>query len=333
MTILSPFLISIVLAYLFTPLVNYFHARGYKKGIIVAVLATIGLLLVVDISFLIVPKIMAEISDIRDRLPELAKQIKLYLERLQIQVERIYPPLKGKYLPEIVMQQINSFFETLPAQIPAIIGNLFNLLSLFVLIPFITVALLIDSDRLADWIFSMFPSSYAETILSIISEINQVMRDFIQGQTMRLLWITILTTGGLLALGVDFAFLFGVLSGIFNIIPVLGAWLAAVPPLLIVLLRGDMPLLANVAVFFILLQVVDNTFLSTYYMSKAVNLHFVLVLFSLLIGAELYGLMGVILSVPVVSMIKVVISILYHNYKNKKELELRQEIYSAQHGE
>lgn len=333
MSVLSPFLIAIVLAYLFNPLVNYFHARGYKKGLIVSLLVAIGLLLVVDAGLFLVPKFISEALEIRDRFPDLAKQVKHYLEKIQVSLQVVYPPLKDKSLPDIVMQQVYAFFETMLSQMPKIIGNIFNMLSLFTLIPFITIALLIDSDRLADWLFSIFPSKDTETVLSIISEINQVMRDFIQGQAMRLLWLTVITTIGLVALDVDFALLFGLLGGILNIIPVLGAWLGAIPPIMVVLLKGDITLVVKLTVFFIAIQVLDNTFISTYYLSKSVNLHFVLVLFSLLVGAELYGLMGVILAVPVVSMIKVVIEILYHDYRNKVEISLRQERYSVAEGE
>lgn len=332
-SVLSPFLIAIVLAYLFNPLVNYFHAQGYKKGVIVAVLVTIGLLVVVEAIIFLVPKFISEVVEIRDRLPVLAKQVKYYLEKIQVSLQVLYPPLKDKSLPDIVMQQVYAFFESFLSQMPKIIGNLFNWLSLFTLIPFITIALLIDSDRLADWLFSIFPSRHTETVLSIISEINQVMRDFIQGESMRLFWLTVLTTIGLFALGVDFALLFGLLGGILNVIPVLGAWLGAIPPLLVVLLKGDLTLVVKLAVFFIAIQVLDNTFISTYYLSKSVKLHFVLVLFSLLAGAELYGLMGIILAVPAVSMLKVVIEILYRDYKNKVEISLRRGMHPVAEGE
>lgn len=315
--ILSPFLISIVLAYLFNPLVNYFHAQGYKKGVIVAVFSVIFLVIMTVFLSILIPKFIEEIINFKDILPKLSAQIKVLLEKVQVNLEKIYPPFSHKYLPDLFMQKFYALAESLPTYLPEVIGNIFNLLSLIVLIPFITIALLLDSDRLADWLFSIFPSRNTETILSIISEINQVMRDFIRGQVMRLLLLTFLTVIGLFVLKVDFALLFGLLAGIFNLIPVLGAWLGAIVPILVVLVKGDMVLVFKLVVLFIGIQILDNTVISTYYLSKSTDLNLVLVLFAILMGAELYGLMGVILSVPVFSMIKVVIQILYRDYRHK----------------
>ncbi len=276
------------------------------------------------------PKVMDEISQLQSSLPKIAVQARNSLEKVQNQLSAYYPPLKNKNLPDLVMQKINNFAANIPSHLPQIIGGLFNFFSLYVLVPFVAIALLLDTNRLADWLFSIIPSRHTETSLSIISEINQVMRDFIQGQAMRLFWLTALTVFGLLYLKVDFALLFGLLAGIFNIIPVLGAWLGAIPPILMVIVQGDISMVFKLAMLFIGIQVLDNTIISTYYLSTSVNLHFVIVLFVLMVGAEFYGLLGLILSVPVASMIKVVIGILYHDYQHKQKLEMQQQQAEAQ---
>ncbi|MBI5555918.1 MAG: AI-2E family transporter [Elusimicrobia bacterium] len=323
-SVLSPFLISVVLAYLFNPLINHYHAQGYKKGVIVLILSFICLLIVVETVIFVMPKVIAELNQLQSSLPKIAVQVRNSLAKVQNQLSAYYPPLKSKNLPDLVMQKINSFAASVPAHLPQIIGNFFNFLSLYVLVPFVTIALLLDTNRLADWLFSIIPSRHTETILSIISEINQVMRDFIQGQAMRLFWLTALTVFGLLYLKVDFALIFGLLAGIFNIIPVLGAWLGAIPPILMVIVQGDISMVFKLALLFIGIQVLDNTIISTYYLSTSVNLHFVIVLFVLMVGAEFFGLLGVILSVPAASMIKVVMGILYHDYQHKQKLEMPQ---------
>lgn len=322
---MAPFLISVVLAYLFNPLINHYHAQGYKKGVIVLILSLICLLIVMEAVIFLLPKVMDEIGQLQEKLPEIAAQVRNSLVKVQDYLVKYYPPLKSKDLPDLAMQKMNSFAASIPSHLPQIIGNLFNFLSLYVLVPFVTIALLLDTNRLAAWLFSIIPSRYTETILSIISEINQVMRDFIQGQVMRLFWLTAISIFGLLYLKVDFALLFGLLAGIFNIIPVLGAWLGAIPPILMVIVQGDISMVFKLAILFIGIQVLDNTIISTYYLSTSVNLHFVIVLFVLMVGAEFYGLLGVILSVPAASMIKVVMGILYHDYQHKQKLEIQQQ--------
>ena len=274
-------------------------------------------LVAVQLTVFLVPKFLDELGSIKYSLPSIIEQTKVFLAKTQVSLEKIYPPLHGKNLPELTLQKIYSFMESLPSHVPEMLGNIFNLLALLILIPFITFALLLDADKLTDWIFSIVPTRYTETLLSIISEINQVMRDFLQGQAMRLFWLTLLTVGGLLYLNIDFALLFGLLAGIFNIIPILGPWLGAMPPILLVLVKGNTTLAVQLAVFFIVIQILDNFAISPYYLSTSVKLHLVLVLLAIMIGAELYGLMGVIVSVPVFSMIKVVIGILYRDHQQK----------------
>ena len=314
---LTPFLVSILLAYLFNPLINHFKAQGYRKWVIISILFVIGALLIAELAIYLVPRFFAELAMMKTTLPAITGQVKAFLVNAQLSLEKIYPPLHSKSLPDLVAAKLTELAKTLPEHVPGILGNFFSWLYLMVLIPFITFALLLDSDRLADWIFSIFPSRYTETVLSIMSEINQVMHDFLQGQVMRLLWLTFITTLGLVYLKVNFALLFGLLAGVFNIIPVLGAWLGAIPPILLVLITGNVVLAVKLAILFIGVQVLDNTIVSTYYLSTSVNLHFVLVLFAIMVGAELYGLMGVILSVPVFSMVKAVVQILYHDYRHK----------------
>jgi predicted PurR-regulated permease PerM len=323
--VLSPFIISVVLAYLLNPMINYYHAQGYKKGVIVLILTMICVLIVVETVIFLLPTVVAEIGQLQSQLPEISLQIRNSLAKAQEYLEQYYPPLKSKDLPDIVMRKINGFAASIPSHLPQIIGNLFNFLSLYILVPFVTIALLIDADRFSAWLFSVVPSRHTETILSIISEINQVMRDFLHGQVMRLFWLTMISIFGLLYLDVDFALIFGLLAGIFNIIPVLGAWLGAIPPILMVIVQGDISLAFKLVMLFIGIQVLDNTFISTYYLSTSVNLHFVLVLLVIMVGAEFYGLMGVILAVPVASMIKVVIQILYHDYQHKQRLAVQQQ--------
>lgn len=323
--VLSPFIISIFLAYLLNPMINYYHARGYKKGVVVLILSLVCLLIVVEAVIFLLPTITAEISQLQSRLPEVSLQVRNSLAKVQDHLVHYYPPLKSKDLPDIAMQKMNSFAASIPSHLPQIIGNLFNFLSLYVLVPFVTIALLLDADRFSAWLFSVVPSRHTETILSIISEINQVMRDFLHGQVMRLFWLTMISIFGLLYLKVDFALIFGLLAGIFNIIPVLGAWLGAIPPILMILVQGDMSLVFKLIILFVGIQVLDNTFISTYYLSTSVNLHFVLVLLVIMVGAEFYGLLGVILAVPVASMIKVVIGILYHDYQHKQKLAIQQQ--------
>jgi predicted PurR-regulated permease PerM len=317
-SVLSPFIISVVLAYLLNPLINHYHAQGYRKGVIVLILSVICLLIVAETVIFLLPSVMNEISQLQEKLPEIAKQVRNSLAKIQDNLVQYYPPLRSKNLPGLAMQKMNDFAASIPSHLPQIIGNLFNFLSLYVLVPFVTIALLIDADRFSAWIFTIVPSRHTETILSIISEINQVMHDFLQGQVMRLFWLTMISVFGLLYLKVDFALIFGLLAGIFNIIPVLGAWLGAIPPILMVIIKGDVSLVFKLIILFVGIQILDNTFISTYYLATSVNLHFVLVLFVLMVGAEFYGLMGMILAVPVASMIKVVIGILYHDYQHKQ---------------
>ncbi|MDD5259955.1 MAG: AI-2E family transporter [bacterium] len=323
--VIAPFIISVILAYLLHPVINYYHARGYKKGVVVLFLSLICLFIAVETVTFLLPTLMHEMRQLQVRLPEMATQARNLLAKVQDHLVPYYPSLKSKDLPDFAMSKINSFAASIPSHLPMIIGNLFNFLSLYILVPFVTIALLLDADRFSTWLFSLVPSRHTETILSIISEINQVLRDFLHGQAMRLFWLTMITIFGLLYLRVDFALVFGLLAGVFNIIPVLGAWLGALPPILMIIMQGDISLVLKLIILFIGIQVLDNTFISTYYLSTSVNLHFVLVLFVIMVGAEYYGLLGIILAVPVASMIKVVVGILYHDYQYKQKLILQQQ--------
>ena len=135
-------------------------------------------------------------------------------------------------------------------------------------------------------------------------------RAYIRGQLLLCLLVGLMATSALLILRVDLAVLLGTFAGVFEIIPILGPYLGAIPAVLIALLKR--PILALwVALAFFLIQQIENIFLVPRIAGRAVRFHPAVVMIIVVVGSQVAGLLGILVAVPVAAIIRDVFKYLY----------------------
>ncbi|MGE5599609.1 MAG: AI-2E family transporter, partial [Bacteroidota bacterium] len=137
--------------------------------------------------------------------------------------------------------------------------------------------------------------------------VDLVLQEYFRGQALSILVMTLVLTAGLALLRVDFALLLGPLAGILNIIPYFGPLLGALPAVLVAMGRSPWHIIYVIALFVAANQL-EAAYLTPRIVGGRVGLHPLLVIFSLLAGGKLFGLLGMIAAVPVTAAIKVAVS-------------------------
>lgn len=229
------------------------------------------------------------------------------------------------YIPEQVKRVINDAFvkignygisglTDLIESVFAIAGTVVE----FFVVPIITFYFMKDGDRMVRTFVGIFPEDYRAHLGGLFAEIQHVLSRYIRGQLMMSCIIATLTCVGMWLLGVPYPMVIGLLAAITEWIPIVGPIVGAVPAILLSA-TVDLSLPLKVIIFYIAIQQIDSHLIMPQVMGAVISLHPVVIVIALLIGGTLFGVAGMILTVPVTAVLQILCKHLwfYNTYKEK----------------
>jgi sporulation integral membrane protein YtvI len=301
--ILFPFILAILLAYLINPLVEGLIDRGQPR--IGALIFIFGLFITI-FSFILItffPAIIDELDALAHRLPDYAMKLEGLIDHINIKYQRIDLP---DTITTILDKSINRLEENTLEFIQKTSGVLLGLLSrMFSLImaPILAFYLLKDLEEVKEFLWSLLPKKRRKGIKVLLGRIDSSLFGFFKGQLLVSLLVAILSTIGLYLLNIKFYLIIGVIVGIFNIVPYFGPILGALPAIIIASFTSSKLVLMVVLLFFVIQQV-EGGIIAPKIMGEEVGLHPIVIIFSLLAGGELLGIIGMLIAVPIAAIIK-----------------------------
>lgn len=300
--ILTPLLISILVAYILDPLVDWIERKGIPRlaiviGVYVLLIATIVLVLI-----LIVPNLVKQIDDLAHWATEQYREGKAYLQAQ-------YPDRFTRYFTaseKAVSAYSTRLTQQLLGNVGKLLGSAFSILNLVVLIPLYTFFFLWRFDYLVSVTARYLPRRHKARIVDVVRQINGVVASFFRGRLIVCLVVGLATAIGFAIVGVPFAWPLGLAIGLLNFVPYLAPVVGLPIALLITYLSfhdWTHPLAA--AAVYGTVQAVDNFVLTPIIQGKLVGLHPITVIVIVFIGADLAGLLGLILAIPAAAAIKI----------------------------
>lgn len=283
-------LLGLFMAYIIMASIHPFvrALKRYKVPKILAIVLLYAIIIAV-IVILVIPILPFVVSQVQ----ALFKAIPLYLDSLsrnfgfQINLEQIQ-----SYITPI----ISSIGENAFSITSKVFGGLFSILTVFIL----SFYLLVDRERLGREVPNIFPTEFQEKTRLTIHLVEEKLGAWLRGQIVLSLVIGVITWVVLTILQVPFALPLAILAGFLEIIPTIGPIIAAIPAVIVAFaispVMGLVVMLAYVGI-----QVAENNILVPKIMQKAVGLNPVVILVSILIGAQLFGIVGALLSIPFIS--------------------------------
>lgn len=300
---------SIVLAYLFNPLVDYFESKGLKRlyGVLSIYIGILGIILI--LAFLVVPSSTQEIRSLILNMPDYFSNITDFFDNLYMSyiatLGELPPILQG--VDSIINENINRLETFLTDGIRTIVGGLVLFLTKIVsivLTPILTLYFLVDKDVFIKRIKETIPVKYKEEILFLAREIDVSVSQFVRGRIILAIFVGVTTTIVLLLLDIDFAIVIGFITGVADIIPYIGPFLGFLPAVIFAFISSPAKAIW-IAIIFVLIQWVENNILAPRIIGRRTGMHPLTVLLSLIIGGSLFGVIGMIFSVPMVAVIKI----------------------------
>ena len=302
-------IISVILAYLFNPIVNYFEKQNITRGwgVFIIYLIIIGIIFI--LSFLVIPKTGREIKGLLVVLPTYFEKLSKFMDGLYMKyymnIDNMPPIFQDieqialesvSGIEEVIITGINKFFE-------GIISTFSKIVSL-ILIPILTFYFLKDKEYFKTKLYLTIPKKRRKEVKELFLEIDRSLSQFIRGRLLLALYVGIVTTILLLILKVDFAIVIGLITGVADIVPYFGPFLGFLPAMFFALLSSPIKALW-VFICFIGIQWVENNVLAPKIIGESTGIHPVTILLALVIGGGIFGVMGMIFSIPAVAIIKI----------------------------
>lgn len=282
------------------PLVNRFEKRvGRVFSILLVLLGTI--LLLVSVSYLVVSQIVSLVSD----LPNLEQRFTLLLQDISIKVTRNF-----SISSEEQLTYTKDFVTSLTGFFTSLLVSTGNMVTVIIQIPIYIFLFLIYRDRFKVFFESFFPQS---TQQGFKKQVEGVVQGYISGQLLVIAIIVALDTLGLLLLGIDYAFFFGLLSGILVIIPYIGNFIGGSLPVIMALITKDSAWYAvGVIGLYAVIHFIEGNIVAPHIMGSKVSVNALAAIVGLLIGGKILGIAGMILAVPVIGVVKILLSYSQH---------------------
>lgn len=186
--------------------------------------------------------------------------------------------------------------------------RVFHVGIIFVLAPIIAFYLLVDLPHIREVMRSLVPVRARGDTMVVARRLSTAIGGYFRGQLAVAFVVGVMSSIGMLIIDLPFWLIVGMVAGLFNLIPLIGPWVGAVPGIIIALTTGGgVSQAIAVAIVMAIVQQIDNHFISPIVMQRAVKLHPAVVMLALLAGGTLGGFFGLLLAVPATATLKIVI--------------------------
>ena len=319
--VLTPFFIAFALAYLLDPVTDRLESLKISRTFAVLVLMAGVFSLVTGIGLLIFPLLKLQAEHLVSNLPNYIAIMQEWMYPLLGVVgepEKIQGILNRELLKvgELPLKVISSITSILWGSVAGLFSFILLLANL-VIIPVVMFYLLRDYDLINKKMLSFVPARSREQVLSLIKEIDGVLAGFVRGQLMVGLIMAGLYSIGLFFCGTPMSLFIGLLAGLASLVPYLGLVFGFVPAAILTFMQTqDWVLVFGVVGVFAVVQGLEGMIITPRIVGEKIGLHPVAIILAVLLGAEFFGLVGVIVSVPVAAALNVLFTHGLNEYKS-----------------
>ncbi len=319
--VLTPFLISALLAYLGDPLVDRLEKHKISRTLGVVVVFFAMTLLMLILLLVMIPMMEKQISVLIVKIPQAIDNFQnILLPKIAQFAGFETPTLDTSAFKRAIMGNWQSFSGAMGEMFGKLTSSglkVMNWLAFLVLIPVVTFYLLRDWDILIARVHDLLPRRLEPTVTRLAKESDSVLAEFFRGQLSVMIVLAIIYTVGLMIVGLDVAFLIGMLAGLVSFVPYLGFIVGIVVASIAAIMQyHDAIHIVYVAIVFGIGQALEGMVLSPLLVGDRIGLHPVAVIFAVMAGGQLFGFMGVLLALPVAAVIVVILRHWHELYKD-----------------
>ncbi len=303
--IFPPLILAGAIVFLLNPVVSALQRRGVPRaaGAGLAYLGVLGGFILAGL--LIYPIAADQARELSDDWPEIRAEAEGWIDDVADASKGTFFEFTRADLEDAFSADDTTFRQQLD-QARDIGLRIFHVLLILILSPIIAFYLLVDAPRVREVMESLIPPGAKDEVMHVAHRLNRAIGGFFRGQIMVATIVGVMCSAGLLAIGLRFWFLVGMIAGLFNIIPLIGPWVGGVPGIVIAVTTGSTLQAFGVVAVMVVAQQIDNHFITPQVMQRAVQLHPAAVILALLAGGTLGGFFGLLMAVPIAAVLKII---------------------------
>ncbi len=315
--ILIIFALAILLAFIFAPFVSILEAKGFNRFTsTLLIFGVFGFTTYFSLS-IIIPKFIYQLDQLISSLEgfSLAEEMKT----LELTLMHYVPFLKTGDLTSSIETFITSQFANIFGTVTSLLSSIMSVLAILVIVPFITFFLLKDYRKILIGLLQTIPNKYFEMSYYILKKVSLQLGLFVRAWIFDATFVGLMIGFGFYFIGVPNALPLGVIAGLGHLIPYFGPIIGGIPAIIVSIVQyGDLSQVPFILIVVLLTYTVDNGFVQPYIFGKSVDMHPVMIILLIISGGILFGIMGMLLAVPVATVIKTFSKEIYFARKNYK---------------
>lgn len=308
--VFTPFLLGFLLAYILHPVVELIQGKTIPRWFAIVIVYLLLGVVIFCLVYYALPALFTDIYSLIEYIPQYTKNVQQFINEIQVNYSRVPMP---EGLRQITDELINNAENRALSIVQGLLESMLNLFTQafnLILTPVLSFYFLLEYNSLGKLIKELLPARYRSELEEIGSEINQVIKSLIRGNLLVALLVGTLAVIGMTMVGMDFPLLIGIMVGITNFIPYFGAIISTIPAVLLALLKSKW-LAVYVLGLMIVIQQIEGNIISPKILGSCVGLHPLVIVLALLVGGELWGLLGMLLAVPLAAVIKILFKHIY----------------------
>ena len=319
-TVAPPAIIAFIIFYLMNPIVNLLEKIRIKRlwGIIIIILSIGGI--ITGLVFLALPSIQKQANDLIVDIPRYVEQIGGDIQNitndsfLESTYDKGYEWVQSTIndVPNAIKNYTGDVYEGF-VNVATTVTNVFVALFTF---PFVLFFLLKDGDAFKRFFLRILPPKFRSDADQILHNMDQQVGSYIRGQIIVAICIGILLYIGYLIIGLDFAITLAIIAALTSVVPYIGPIIAILPAIIIAIVDSPF-MLFKLAIVWAIVQFSEGNFISPNVMGRTMQIHPLTIIFVLLIGGNLFGIVGIILGIPGYAILKVFVTYLFKKVRQQ----------------
>ena len=304
--IFAPVALALVVVYLLNPLVNQLQRRGIRRGLAVALIYAAFVAVVTTALSFLIPLIARQIGGFIENLPTYVQDVTNWVN--DFAAKRGWD-FRIDLTTEKVQQYVTDNRDTIIGVLGGVRSFAFGLLHILITLVIgiiLSIYILLDLPKIQRSFRAMLPEDRRDEVAGLLEKIGGALGGFFRGQLLVALFVGVASAVGLTIVGIPFAVVVGLIAGIFNLVPLIGPFIGAIPAVILALLSDQPSDAIWAGVVLLGVQQIDNHIISPNVMGRTVKLHPITVMLALLAAGSLVGIFGMLLIIPIIAAVKAV---------------------------
>ncbi|UCZ54385.1 AI-2E family transporter [Bacillus shivajii] len=313
--ILMPFLFAGFIAYLIHPFIFRLEKRKIPRSIAILIVYGVFILVFSWVVLKLTPYVIKEGQEFINQLPEMTNTYRNFVGTVNDTTSTL--PDSFQERAEQWIASGEAMIADMLIGVSAVIRQLFDWLIFLIVVPFLTFYLLKDMELVKKVVWYFTPVRFRKEGYKLIREIDHSLGNYIRGQLTVCIIVGIIAFIGFTLIDLPYATLLAIFVGATNIIPYFGPIIGGIPVLIVALTESFHLVLFALLVNFTI-QTIEGNILAPLIVGKSVHMHPVMIIFALIVGGEIAGIVGLIIAVPLLTVFKVILLHVRRIFRERK---------------